>query len=72
LEDPVIGAGDVVSSADGLYLLILGKDEHRCSADQWLCLVLGDFYDGVGAEPHEPGKLDVFSIRVDMTWQVVS
>jgi len=68
----VIREGNVIASADGLFLLVLGKDDVRCSADTWLCLVLGDFYDGIGAEPHEPGSLNVFSIRVDMSWEVVA
>lgn len=68
----LIREGYVLASDDGLYLLVLGRDEGRGSADQWLCMVLGDFYQGIGAEPHEPGHVDVFSMRVDMSWEVVS
>lgn len=62
----------MVASDDGLYLLVIGKESERGSADQWLCMVLGDFYQGNGAEPHEAGHLDVFSIRVDMNWERVA
>lgn len=69
-----IQEGYVVASDDGLFLLVLGKNVECKFANQWLCLVLGDFYSGFGAEPLEPGCLDVFSIRNDRntTWVHVS
>ncbi len=71
MEGAVIREGHVIASDDGLFLLVLGRSE-RGSADQWLCMVLGDFYQGLGSEPHSPGHLDVFSIRVDSAWEVVA
>jgi hypothetical protein len=74
MEGPLIPVeeGHVVASDDGLVLLVLGRDDSRGSADQWRCLVLGDFFEGAGALPHEPGHVELFSIRADMAWQRVA
>ncbi len=67
-----VSEGHVVASSDGLFLLVLGRDDRRGSSDQWRCLVLGDFYEGRGAMAHRAGKVELFSIRADMTWEQVS
>ena len=64
-----IQEGSVVASYDGLYLLVLDRGADN---DQWLCLVLGDFYQESDLTPLEPGCLDMFSICVDTNWEIVT